>query len=539
MNKDVIYVDVEDDITAIIDKVKSSQARIVALVPPKRIGVLQSAVNLRLLNRAAESSDKRLVLISNSEQLQALAATVKIPVAKNLQTKPEVPVIPELDSLDDEMIDGANLPVGELARTVSRPDGAEVETTAATTPVAASTQSAPTKAAAGKKVKVPNFNSFRKKLLLFGSLGVLLIGFFVWAVWFAPRATIVIAARTVDVPVSLRATLSSGQATDFDAQILKVDVKETSRETSVEFEATGEEDRGSKASGQINISISCSAVTSSPPVIPAGTEVSSGGKVFITQSSISVSSTAFNPCRFVGSGSVVAAENGESHNLPNGAAYSVKGYSGVTATGSAMTGGVSNIVKIVTAADMQTAREKLVEQNTDAVKDQLKESFGDNAKVIDSSFVVTPEEPQASAEVGEEAPDGKAKLTSRVHYRIGGIQEAELEKFLKAAIESRLNDDDNQKVYETGIDEVRLADFRTGEGGDSIAVSTNGRIGPDIDEDSIKEQSKNRRYGEVQSSLESRDGISSVDVEFWPFWVRTVPGDVDKISLEFKLENND
>lgn len=49
MNKDVLYIDVEDDITTIIGKVKASKSKIIALVPPKRVGVLQSAVNLRLL----------------------------------------------------------------------------------------------------------------------------------------------------------------------------------------------------------------------------------------------------------------------------------------------------------------------------------------------------------------------------------------------------------------------------------------------------------------------------------------------------------
>ena len=49
MNKDVIYIDVEDDITAIVGKVKASKERIIALVPPKRVGVLRSAVNMRLI----------------------------------------------------------------------------------------------------------------------------------------------------------------------------------------------------------------------------------------------------------------------------------------------------------------------------------------------------------------------------------------------------------------------------------------------------------------------------------------------------------
>ena len=125
MNKDVIYIDVEDDITAIIGKVKDAKEKIVALVPPKRIGVLQSAVNLRLLARAAGQNDKRLVLISNNSALLALASAAKIPVAKNLQSKPELAEIPALDVDDGEdVIDGASLPVGELAKTADRPAAA-------------------------------------------------------------------------------------------------------------------------------------------------------------------------------------------------------------------------------------------------------------------------------------------------------------------------------------------------------------------------------------------------------------------------------
>ena len=88
MQKDVIYIDVEDDITAIIGKLKASKQKIVALVPPKRIGVLQSAVNLRLLARSAEQQDKRLVIITGNQALSGLAASAAIPVAKNLQSKP-------------------------------------------------------------------------------------------------------------------------------------------------------------------------------------------------------------------------------------------------------------------------------------------------------------------------------------------------------------------------------------------------------------------------------------------------------------------
>ena len=110
MQKDVIYIDTEDDITAIIGKVKAAKAKIVALVPPKRIGAIQSAVNLKLVHRAAEQADKRLVLISNNAALMALAGSAGIPVAKNLQSKPELAEIPALEVDDGEdIIDGDDL----------------------------------------------------------------------------------------------------------------------------------------------------------------------------------------------------------------------------------------------------------------------------------------------------------------------------------------------------------------------------------------------------------------------------------------------
>ena len=38
MNKDVIYIEPEDDITDIILKIENSKEKIVALVPPKKAG---------------------------------------------------------------------------------------------------------------------------------------------------------------------------------------------------------------------------------------------------------------------------------------------------------------------------------------------------------------------------------------------------------------------------------------------------------------------------------------------------------------------
>ena len=128
MKKDIIYIDTEDDITSIIEKVKASNEKIIALVPPKRVGVLQSAVNLKLLQKSASASDKRIVLITTSKPLASLAAGVAIPVAKNLQSKPELAAaqdLPEVDDSEEDVINGEDLPVGELEKSAPAKDNSD------------------------------------------------------------------------------------------------------------------------------------------------------------------------------------------------------------------------------------------------------------------------------------------------------------------------------------------------------------------------------------------------------------------------------
>ena len=82
--KDTIYIDPDDDITGIIDRVNSATSKIVALVLPKRAQVLHSSVNFRLLKRAAESKSKKLVIISVEPAIIKLAGYTKIHVASSL-----------------------------------------------------------------------------------------------------------------------------------------------------------------------------------------------------------------------------------------------------------------------------------------------------------------------------------------------------------------------------------------------------------------------------------------------------------------------
>jgi len=548
MNKDVIYIDVEDDITAIIGKIKASSEKIVALVPPKRVGVLQSAVNLRLLERMAKNANKHMVLITNNQALIGLSAVAGIPVAKNLQSKPELAEIPALSVDDgDDIIDGAQLPIGELQKTADLADDGDASMNKAINSIAIDDKSvsvAALGATVAKKfnkaktgVKVPNFNSFRKKLFIGIGAGVLLIGFLVWAVWFAPSAKVIITARTTPSSVNTTATLGGNAATDVAKGLIQSTFQQTKKDVSVDFTATGSKDLGTQASGTVTLSIKCSDVGGSPTIIPAGTGVSSGGKTFITQNSISVTNTAFNGgCYFTGTGAVIAQANGADYNLANGATYTVNGYSTVSGVGSAMTGGVTKLATIVTADDVQKASAALVEQPSDQIKAQLIKQFTNGEVVIDDSFTIDRAAAISVPAVGAEAT-GPAKLTSSTTYTITAIAKSDLEIYLKANIEKQLVGKDTQRIYDDGISKVKLSGFTKAGDTSTVNIVSTGQIGPKIDEAAIKQQVKGKIYGEAQSTLQAIDGVSNVDIQFSFFWVRTVPNNVDKITVEFKLQN--
>ena len=103
-DKDTIYIDIDDEITGIIDKLHRSAGKVVALVLPKRAGAFQSIVNMKLLKRAADSSKKNLVLITTEAGLLPLAGAAGIHVAKTLSSKPEIPTAPNMDDGGEETV---------------------------------------------------------------------------------------------------------------------------------------------------------------------------------------------------------------------------------------------------------------------------------------------------------------------------------------------------------------------------------------------------------------------------------------------------
>jgi hypothetical protein len=343
-----------------------------------------------------------------------------------------------------------------------------------------------------------------------------------------------IMAKTSSAPVSLKLNLGGATATDISKNIVQTVSKQVKKDMSVDFTPTGKKTIGQKAIGIITLS---NASFSSAINVPAGSVLSNGKYDFVTTAEVDVPGATVNLGIVPGmvDVSVVALEVGSAYNL-DADSYEIS-IPGLTAEGTAMTGGASHEAIVVTAEDIEKATKSLLELPTESVKQQLIAQFSNGETIISDSFTVERAELVSLPAVDVESTDGKAKITSATTFTMTAIAKSELEVYLKDAINKQITNNKTQRIYDDGIDKVTLSGYYKNESSNTVNVATTGQIGPNIDQEIIKDQIKGMKFGDVQQLLSGIKNIDNVDVQFSYFWVQKVPDDIKKIDVKFILQN--
>ncbi len=544
MKKDVIYIDIEDDITSIIDKLKNSAEKIVALVPPKGNAVLQSVVNLKLLKRAASGANKQLVVVTSNQALTALAGGLELYVAKNLQSKPVLAGTAVSEPLEDESLEVSDT-IDEVAENtsvdISGDDEVELSSEelavleASDAPVdRADTKTAKKPKKGAKSGKVPNFDSFRKKLLIGGGIALLLIVVLL-AVFGRAKASIVVRAETTPVDIALEAKLSTNIAqSDPSANTLKARSQEKKQTISQTFAATGQKDIGQKATGRVKLS----KLTQTSYTVPAGTRLTANNDTtFTTNEAATIPASVVCFPSFCAQSVNVDVTATDSGVKSNGASGNLSGApSGTNATfTNPSSGGTSQIAKVVTQEDINKARTQLDQQDSAAVKAELSKAFGEGVKVLDDSFNVSVG--AVNSEPGVDQQANEAKLSAEVTYSILGVQESDLGAMLDAAVTSQMTNKEQQRVYDNGLSNAKFEKVSSDSRTASYKITALAQYGPQFDTERLKEEVTGKKFGEVRSYLQDLPGVKGVDIKLSPFWARRVPG-VNRIDIKLEVDKN-
>ncbi|MFI5271220.1 MAG: baseplate J/gp47 family protein [Candidatus Saccharimonadales bacterium] len=560
-DKDTIYVDVDDEITGVIDKLKNSDKKVVALVLPKRASVFQSIVNMKLLKRAADSSKKNMVLITSEAALLPLAGVAGVHVAKNLTSKPSIPIVPTGlqdddsaitdtgETLDDQEPD-PNTPVGELAAASGAKPSDEVETVKLDdgpvsdnelTPAGPKNFEAPAAAAAAaakkekrnKKLKVPNFERFRLALILLGVLIILLIGGFIFANATLPKATITVKTNATKVDTNLNLNLTTGASTlDAPNDTLPAKLVTEQKSYTASTVTTGQKNNGNKAAGNVTIT-NCG---SGDATIPAGTGFSSGGNTYISQNDVNVPVSDFHgsngPCKNNGQATVqVTAQNGGAgFNLPSGANFSISNSpSGLSAVGGTISGGTDNIVQSVNQNDINNAKAK-INTNDPTVEQALINSLNQAGYDFAIKATYSPGTPTVTPSAAVGAVTNNVTVTETVIYTMFGVHRADLRVLVDDNINSQI-DSSKQSILDDGINTATYSVNTSTPTTAQIAMSGVAIAGPHLDTASIKKIAAGQKPSDIQSQLRTNPNVTGVVVKLSPFWVSSVPKNSTRIKV--------
>lgn len=561
MNKDVIYIESEDDITDIINKIEKSKSKIVALVPPKKSSVLRSIVNIKLITKAGTTAGKNIVLVTTDPSIMKLAAATKLPVTKNLQSAPTVPEATDEDlevTSEEEIIeaitkDGEKEIVAEEVEAEAEAeepedDEAEEETDKKSDKKKAGKDKKKGEAKNLSKNPAIAWMQQHKKLLIgCGIGGLILILLLVWAFVIAPAATVILDIRTTSSNFSESVSFTDALTEEnADEGKFYMEKKESASKSEVEFTATGTKNIGEKATGSVVIlayfDIKGSVTIGSGASFTLGdltyfanedATIAWDGKLTSCENASEIVEISNFKCRLSARIGVTASGPGTSYNIApssTGWSSSVRGIAAYS--DQAMEGGTDKMITTVQQSDVDDAVSKLETDSESTSKEKLYETISEDSFIIEASFHQTVGDVVSTPAVGEEVKEGeKAKLSVTTTGSVYVVDKTKVEEFITAKAKLA----DNYKIY--SMSDPFIENFMKVDGVYIGKLKTAYISGPKITENDVVETVRGKGLGSAQHDLkDSFSGISSITINPSFPWVTSIPNDPDRITVIMNVE---
>jgi hypothetical protein len=545
MADQVLYLESDEEITSAIDKLTRTPGSEVSVVVPKRSTLLQSIVNLKLLKKAADDSGKQLIIVTGDRTSTHLAGKVGLSVAATLKATPAVPKTAEPAPVpNDDIIDGEQdpevIPEAQIAGQPAPPTKSAPSKPSFAKPMFVRSPTidpdapeATAPAGHAGKVKVPDFNSLQRRIMIAGSAAAL-IGLLLFLNFWFKTAKVTLYAKGTAVKAQFTFTVDpSARASDPDKAVLAGQKIELTKDLSAKFIPTGKKDVGTKAHGTVTIK---NCEDSSARSFPAGSTVSSQSKNFVTDTVVTIPAGTFS-----GGGSVctsatvsvgvTAAENGDSYNLAPSQYTSSVLTANFRLSGNQMTGGTSKQISIVTTADVDKAKAEALEKSLDSTRKDLETRAATGYQIITESFYQNAAEVVSNPAVDAEATE--ATLTVKASYALLAVNKEDYSKMVKAQ-EQKLIGDQNQ-IYQDGIDAAKITPGEREPGArQEFGFTTDAFAGAKLDVAAVAKEMTGKRYGDAGDIASRLPGIERAEISLRPSWSSRLPRMTKNIHIEIR-----
>lgn len=552
-----IYLEPDEEITSVVDKIKAADSRQVAVVVPKNGTIFQSLVNLKLLAREAKTADKTVVLISANKVGTRLARQVGIETYSTLgnvtdspaptapATIPTSPLPETIDGIRVHRYEGATTPTetsaepepavepvdkvdNEPAEEESPVDDHQVEPEVVP-PVEPKTEPAPEKeveaptalppivsrGVSRSSLTMPKIKIPWKSVL--AAVAIVLVGILI-TVLFLPRGevTLSFAAKPIDKTVTLQAkTVDDGG----DATVVG-NLLQSSKDGTKVVTATGKKDIGTKATGTLTF---YNKASSSPVTLAAGTTVTYSGKSFTTDKSISIPGASVSGGNIVPgqtTGSVTATVAGDTYNL-SGVQFTIAGQPTTVYANGSTSGGTTKQVTVLSQTDVDQGYADLKTQLTTDTTTDLK-AKADKQTLLDGATKVGVVSQSIDKKVGDQVDSATASMSVTASAIV--FDSATAVTKLKAAMSKDLLDTEQLVIPDANVPSLvfkGLSDDKTVMTFDATGA---GFAAPKIDKSVVAKSVANKSFGQAESFLKDQYKATSVEIKVTPsWWLKRLP----------------
>lgn len=548
---EVIYLESDEEITSVIDKLKAlnPEAKAISLVIPKGAAILQSVVNLKLLQKEGVALSKDLSIVTQDRIGRNLASQAGFSVYDNINSpkpmiepprpQPKTEEIIELDltgKKEDEEKAPSGIAVhrydknGEL-KNVSEAPAEKTFRPAVIKPLSSNNFQ-------GMRSSSSSPNSSRRKKIILAVMGVFIVFGAVLFYIFYPKAIITLTVKSNPLEAPVEITVDNNiQKADVSRSAIPGELLEAKQQGGKKFPATGKKEIGEKAKGTVT---TYNDSGESQKVV-SGTEYKSdSGLTFVSTSEATIpGATASvdahgNVTKISGKSdvSVESSESGDKYNIgPSN--FTVAGKSMLSGKNSnPMSGGISREIKIVSQNDINGAKSKLTEEISSALHDELKKKAGKN-KIYEGSIQDEVTSATADKKVGDEADEFEMKV--EVKSSVIDFSETDYREMVVNALQKSIPA--NQTLNQSPSDEISISgsDGDLNKGIVKLTGIVKTHTIPKIDSDKIKNMIKGKKPSEAEPIIKETKEIDSVNIILNPSWlIKKIPSRLNNITIIFQ-----
>jgi hypothetical protein len=392
-----------------------------------------------------------------------------------------------------------------------------------------------------KPLIIPKGKKSKKINALIAVIVLLLITAGVLCQFVFARVEIIIWPETEVLNLEEKVTVDSKiSQLNVSAKVIPGENIEEEKEISQEFPSSGKIKKEAKAQGQIRV---YNAYSTSLQVLVANTRfISDTGKLFRSIKKVTIPGGKYEKGKLVPGTldiQVVAAEAGEDYNI-GPSTFSLPGLTGTERyysvygkSFSQMTGGLKGEVLQVTQGDLQIAKSILIDNLKKESKNSLLAKLSEDFVLLDETISQEVLEATGTAEAGAEVSSFAYRV--KIKSKGLGFQKQNLDNFAEEFVGLKIAE--TQKIQpETLKVNFTPESINMNLGQIVLNLEISAKIYLDIDVVSIEKLILGKSIKETQILLENQPEVTKVEIKPWPFWLKNIPGDIKKTSLNLSFD---